>query len=64
MTASINSLWYSIGKAMEWSFETFLVPIADPINLLVLLLSCVGGLYWLKMQKDYNEAAKNNNTIK
>ena len=52
-----------IGKFTEWSFETILVPMADPLNLGILLLSAVGGIYWLRLQKKLTEQAKKDGTI-
>lgn len=52
-----------IGKLMEWSFETILVPIADPLNLGVVVLCTVGSIYWLRLQKKYTEQAKKDGTI-
>jgi hypothetical protein len=52
-----------IGKAMEWSFENILVPMADPLNLGVVILGLVGLVYWLRLQKKYNDQAKSDGTI-
>ena len=52
-----------IGKFTEWSFETILLPMADPLNLGVVLLSVVGGVYWLKLQEQYTSQAKKDGTL-
>ena len=52
-----------IGKLIEWSFETILVPMADPLNLGVVVLCTVGSIYWLRLQKKYTEQAKKDGTI-
>ena len=48
---------------MEWSFETILVPMSDPLNLGVVVLCTVGSIYWLRLQKKYTEQAKKDGTI-
>lgn len=52
-----------LGKFIEWSFETILVPMAEPINLSVVLLCVVGGVYWLYLQKKYTKQAEEDGTI-
>lgn len=52
-----------IGKLLEWSFETILVPMADPLNLGVVLLCTAGSIYWLRLQKKYTEQAEKDGTI-
>jgi len=52
-----------IGKMLEWSFENILSPIADPINVVVVLLGLVGTVFWLRLQKKYTERAKKDGTI-
>ena len=52
-----------IGKAIEWSFETILVPMSDPFNLGVVVLSLVGMVYWLSLQKKYTKQAEKDGTI-
>lgn len=52
-----------LGKFIEWSFETILVPMADPLNLGVVLLCVIGGVYWLYLQKKYTEQAEKDGTI-
>ena len=64
MLASVTTALYSIGKALEWSFETLLVPISDPLNWLIFAMGMVAMVYWLMLQKKYNEEAKKNNSIK
>ena len=52
-----------LGKFIEWSFETILVPMAEPINLGVVLLCVFGGVYWLYLQKKYTKQAEEDGTI-
>ena len=52
-----------IGKFTEWSFETILLPMADPLNLGFVLLCVVGGVYWLRLQKQYTAQAKKDGTL-
>ena len=52
-----------LGKIIEWSFETILVPMAEPLNLGVVLLCVVGGVYWLYLQKKYTKQAEEDGTI-
>ena len=52
-----------LAKFTEWSFKTILVPMADPLNLGIFLLSAAGGLYWIRLQKKYTEKAKKDGTI-
>tara|TARA_Y100000739_G_C20195283_1_gene278525 strand:- start:18 stop:206 length:189 start_codon:yes stop_codon:yes gene_type:complete len=54
---------YPIGEFLEWTFDSILMPMADPLNLGILLLSLVGGIYWLYLQKKYTDKAKNDGTI-
>ena len=52
-----------IRKLLEWSFETILVPMTDPLNLGVVLLCTAGSIYWLRLQKKYTEQAEKDGTI-
>ena len=52
-----------IGKLLEWSFETILVPMADPLNIGVVVLCTLGSIYWLRLQKKYTEKAEKDGTI-
>ncbi len=54
---------YPIGDFIEWTFDSILMPMADPLNLGILLLSSVGGIYWLYLQKKYTDKAKKDGTI-
>lgn len=63
MLASINSLWYGIGKTLERTFENVLVPIADPFNWFLFAVGMIAMVYWLKLQAKYNAEAEKNKTI-
>ena len=52
-----------IGKALEWSFNSVLLPIADPLNFGIVVLSLVGMVYWLSLQKKYTKKAEEDGTI-
>ena len=52
-----------LGKLMEWSFETILVPMSNPFNLFVVVLGVVGSVYWLTLQKNYTKQAEEDGTI-
>lgn len=47
-----------IGKFLEWSFETFLVPVTGPFNLATIALGLGGLVFWLRLQNRYNKEAK------
>ena len=47
-----------IGKFLEWSFETLLVPITGPFNWATIALGLGGLVFWLRLQKRYNKEAK------
>lgn len=64
MIASINSIWYSIGHVMEWTFENVLVVISNPLNWFLFIFSLGAMAFWLNLQGKYNAEAKKNNTIK
>jgi hypothetical protein len=52
-----------VAKFIEWTFETFLVPIASPMNMAVIALGFVGLALWLRLQKKYTAKAKQDGTI-
>lgn len=47
-----------VAKFIEWTFETFLVPISSPFNSSVIVLGFVGLLFWLRLQKKYTQKAE------
>ena len=47
-----------VAKFIEWTFESVLVPLSDPINSGVILLAFVGLAFWLRLQKKYTEKAR------
>lgn len=47
-----------VAKFIEWTFETFLVPISDPFNSAVVCLGFIGLAFWLWLQKKYTAKAK------
>ena len=47
-----------VAKFIEWTFETFLVPISDPFNSCVVLLGFIGLAFWLRLQTKYTRKAK------
>jgi len=54
---------YPIGEATEWTFENILVPMADPMNLGIVVLGFIGLVFWLRLQKKYNDKSKSDGTI-
>ncbi len=52
-----------IGKFVEWTFETLLVPILVPFNLGVIVLGLCGLVFWLRKQRQYTEQARQNGDI-
>jgi|TARA_B100000768_G_C11153759_1_gene321441 hypothetical protein len=47
-----------VAKFIEWTFETFLVPMTSPFNSGVIFLGIAGLLFWLRLQSKYNQKAK------
>ena len=54
---------YPNGESTEWTFENILVPMADPMNLGIVVLGFIGLAFWLRLQKKYNDKAKSDGTI-
>jgi len=54
---------YPIGEMLKWSFENVLAPIADPMNAGVVILGCIGLVFWLRLQKKYSAQAKAEGTL-
>jgi hypothetical protein len=52
-----------IGKFIEWTFETVLVPISAGFNWGVIAFGLVAIGFWLRLQKKYSAKAKQEGTI-
>lgn len=55
---------YWLGDFFYWIFETLLEPLGDLPNMAFIGLGFVGLFFWLKMQKDFNNKAKSEGTLK
>jgi hypothetical protein len=55
---NLQDLITPIGKFVEWTFETVLVPISDPFNLGVILIGLTGIGFWLSRQRKYSAEAR------
>lgn len=55
---------YALGDVFYWLFENTLAPLGNIPNNGFILLGFVGMFIWLKMQKNFNEEAKANGTLK
>ncbi|MCB0401313.1 MAG: hypothetical protein KDD41_04470 [Flavobacteriales bacterium] len=55
---------YSLGDLFYWLFENTLEPLGMFPNWSFLMLGFGGLFFWLKMQKDFNEKAKSEGTLK
>jgi hypothetical protein len=58
ITMNTQEIITPVAKFIEWTFETVLVPISDPINSVVILLGFIGLAFWLRLQKKYTQKAK------
>jgi hypothetical protein len=52
-----------IGKFIEWTFETVLVPISAGFNWAVIAFGFVAIAFWLRLQKKFSAKAKQEGTI-
>lgn len=60
---NVQDIITPIGKFIEWTFETVLVPISNPFNLGVILLVLGGIAFWLRKQRQYTAAARKSGDI-
>ena len=60
---NLQELITPVGKFVEWTFETVLVPLSNPFNLGVILLGLAGIGLWLLKQRKYSEEASQNGGI-
>lgn len=60
---NVQDIITPIGKFIEWTFETVLVPVSDPFNLAVILVVVGGIAFWLRKQRKYSAEARQNGTI-
>jgi hypothetical protein len=52
-----------VAKFITWTFETALVPLSNPFNLGVILLTLAGIGLWLNKQRKFSEEARKNGGI-
>ena len=60
---NLQELITPVAKFIEWTFETFLVPISDPFNLGVIVMGFAGIALWLRKQRKFSEEARQNGGI-
>jgi len=60
---NLQDLIIPLGKFIEWTFETLLVPMSNPINLGIIVLSLGGILFWLRKQRQYSDQARQSGDI-
>ena len=61
---NLQQILAPIGDVITWSFDNILVPMGNMPNVLISIGLFVGILFWLKLQKGYNEDAQQNGTLK
>lgn len=52
-----------MAKFVEWTFETLLIPVSNPINSAVVLLIVTGIALWLRKQSKFTAAARRDGGI-
>ena len=52
-----------LAQFVEWTFATVLLPISDGFNWAVIALGLAGLLFWLRLQKKFNNRAEQEGTI-
>ena len=52
-----------VGKFIEMTFETVLVPVSDPINTPVIVLILGGLAFWLRTQSKFTAKARQNGDL-
>ncbi len=60
----MTEFFYSLGDFIYWLFENTLEPLGMLPNWLFLTLGFGGLFFWLKMQKNFNDKAKSEGTLK
>lgn len=60
---NLQELITPVGKFVEWTFETVLVPMSNPFNLGVILLGLGGIAFWLRKQRKYSNEARQSGDI-
>jgi len=60
---NLQDLINPVGKFVEWTFETVLVPLSNPFNLGVILLVLGGIAFWLRKQRQYTAQARQSGDI-
>ncbi|MEC8663483.1 MAG: hypothetical protein VXY03_06350 [Bacteroidota bacterium] len=52
-----------LAQFVEWTFTTVLLPISNGFNWAVIALGLGGLLFWLRLQKKFNNRAEQEGTI-
>jgi hypothetical protein len=60
---NLQSVIVPIGEMFQWFFQHVLVHLLGPMNIICILGGFFGIGLWLRMQKNFTEAAKKNSTI-
>jgi hypothetical protein len=55
---NLQDLITPVGKFVEWTFETVLVPLSNPFNVGVIVLGLAGIALWLRQQRKFSEEAR------
>ena len=60
---NLQELLTPVAKFVEWSFETLLIPVSNPINTAVVVLIVSGIGMWLRKQGKFTAEARRNGGI-
>jgi len=58
-----SSLMHKTGDLFQWSFGLMDGPNRN-VNILFIIIGCIGTIYWLWRQSGYNKEAEQNGTVK
>ena len=60
---NLQELLTPVAKFVEWTFETLLIPVSNPINPAAVLLIVTGIALWLRKQSKFTAAARRDGGI-
>ncbi len=61
---NLQSILDPIAKFMVWTFENIFEPLGNKPNVLFILVGIGGMLYWLNLQRKFNEKADREGGLK